>query len=267
MNHNRKSLKIALNSASDNALHEPGSAGETFTIPFNPPLILDPNLSYGVRLVCAQFIYSFPNIDETNNKFVFEYNGGAPVTITVPDGLYTFPDLASTIASMMVPIGFGTIGAPVFDFLPNPSTALVALVITAGHTLYAVRWDLTTMSDILGFPTSTVTLPPNPVAPQIEWGTLEENANRGVDTCCIQASLIKGSFRDGVSTNTLVTIPLANVEINGFHAHYPQSDTWSPLVDTTINEITISLTDGRGRPLKNRGLHYGVEIAIDLNAA
>jgi hypothetical protein len=70
-----------------------------------------------------------------------------------------------------------------------------------------------------------------------------------------------------VPGTTLEVIPLAGVPINGYHVHYPQQQTHSPLVDNIISQAEFKLYDGLGRALVNRGIPWGVDITIDVRQA
>jgi hypothetical protein len=145
----------------------------------------------------------------------------------------------------------------------NPATGILAVQINSGYTGYRIRWDLSPIGVMMGFPTDTALLPENVASPQVEWGGALADASNGVDTLVITSSLISGSYRNGVAGNTLEVIPLAGVAINGYHVHYPQQPTHSPIVDNIISEISFKMSDGLGRPITNRGIPWGVDIAID----
>jgi hypothetical protein len=51
---------------------------------------------------------------------------------------------------------------------------------------------------------------------------------------------------------------------NSFHAYVPRQATHAALANHVVSEVTLSLSDGLGRPLSCRGLAWGVTIAIDL---
>jgi hypothetical protein len=60
---------------------------------FPQAIVLAPNKAYGVRVINVNFEYSFPNVSSENNQFVYEKTG-VQYALTIPDGLYTFADLA-----------------------------------------------------------------------------------------------------------------------------------------------------------------------------
>jgi hypothetical protein len=87
---------------------------------FPQPIVLAPNKTYGVRVISAQFEYSFPNVNGANNAFVYE-RAGVQYTLAIPDGLYTFADLADDLADQMTANGHGSHAAPVLALVGNPA--------------------------------------------------------------------------------------------------------------------------------------------------
>ena len=69
-----------------------------FKTRFNPTLQLDRDKEYVIALVNLETYYSFPNIDETNNVFVYSPdNGNSWVKIKFPEGSYEIDDINNTI--------------------------------------------------------------------------------------------------------------------------------------------------------------------------
>ena len=69
-----------------------------FKTRLNPTLQLDKDKEYEIRLVNLETYYSFPNIDETNNVFVYSPdNGNSWVKIKIPSGSYEIDDINNTI--------------------------------------------------------------------------------------------------------------------------------------------------------------------------
>ena len=55
----------------------------------SPPLYLNPKRNYELALVNLETYHSIPNIDSTNNTFVYSPDGGTTwKTITLPTGSY-----------------------------------------------------------------------------------------------------------------------------------------------------------------------------------
>ena len=68
----------------------------------NPTLQLDKEKESEIALVNLETYYSFPNIDETNNVFVYSPdNGNSWVKIKIPEGSYEIDDINNTIQHEM----------------------------------------------------------------------------------------------------------------------------------------------------------------------
>ena len=65
-----------------------------------PPIILDNKDNYEVGLIDLETYFSFPNIDTTNNKFVYNV-GATPKVITIATGSYAIVDINNTIQAAM----------------------------------------------------------------------------------------------------------------------------------------------------------------------
>ena len=74
----------------------------SFNTKFNQKLELDRDKVYEIALVNLETYYSFPNIDETNNVFVYSPdNGNSWVKIKIPEGSYEIDDINNTIQHEM----------------------------------------------------------------------------------------------------------------------------------------------------------------------
>ena len=74
----------------------------SFKTRLNPMLQLVREKEYEIALVNLETYYSFPNIDETNNVFVYSPdNGNSWVKIKIPDGSYEIDDINNTIQHEM----------------------------------------------------------------------------------------------------------------------------------------------------------------------
>ena len=73
-----------------------------FNTRFNPKLELDRDKVYEIALVNLETYYSFPNIDVTNNVFVYSPdNGNSWVKIKIPEGSYEIDNINNTIQHEM----------------------------------------------------------------------------------------------------------------------------------------------------------------------
>ena len=65
-----------------------------FNTLFNPKIELDTKKVYEIALVNLETYYSFPNIDDSNNTFVYSHDQGQTWTkIKIPVGSYEIDDI------------------------------------------------------------------------------------------------------------------------------------------------------------------------------
>lgn len=86
----------AIHIASVNREKKGNDTPSDFTIKFNPPLKLDPEMSHSIALDRLLMIYSWYNIRSSykNNKIKYSHDGGTSwQTITFVDGAYSYSDI------------------------------------------------------------------------------------------------------------------------------------------------------------------------------
>ena len=71
----------------------------SFKTRFNPPLQLERDKKKNeIALVNLETYYSFPNIDDSNNMFIYSPNNGTSwVKLRIPEGSYEIDDINNTI--------------------------------------------------------------------------------------------------------------------------------------------------------------------------
>ena len=95
--------KIAINTSHKTSFQIVVSGNESsFNTMFSPNIELAKDRVYEIALVNLETYYSFPNIDETNNVFVYSPdNGNSWVKIKIPEGSYEIDDINNTIQHEM----------------------------------------------------------------------------------------------------------------------------------------------------------------------
>ena len=107
-----------------------------FNTRFNPKLELDRDKVYEIALVNLETYYSFPNIDETNNVFVYSPdNGNSWVKIKIPGGSYEIDDINNTIKHEMEKRGhYDSINEDHYiNISANSNTLKSVLIIESGY--------------------------------------------------------------------------------------------------------------------------------------
>ena len=103
---------------------------------FNPKIELDRDKVYEIALVNLETYYSFPNIDETNNVFVYSPdNGNSWVKIKIPEGSYEIDDINNTIQHEMEKRGhYDSISEDYYiNISPNTNTLRSVLILEKGY--------------------------------------------------------------------------------------------------------------------------------------
>ena len=124
----------------------------SFNTLFNPKIELDRSKVYEIALVNLETYYSFPNIDDTNNIFVYSHDQGVTWTkIKIPTGSYEINDLNNTIHLEMEKQGhYDEINNEYYiNISANSNTLISVLIIDTG---YQVDFNqLNNLSKVLGF--------------------------------------------------------------------------------------------------------------------
>ena len=123
-----------------------------FNTRFNPKLELDREKVYEIALVNLETYYSFPNIDETNNVFVYSPdNGNSWVKIKIPEGSYEIDDINNTIQHEMEKRGhYDEINEDYYiNIAPNTNTLKSVLILEKGYQVDFNHQN--SLAKILGF--------------------------------------------------------------------------------------------------------------------
>ena len=123
-----------------------------FNTRFNPKLELDKNKVYEIALVNLETYYSFPNIDETNNVFVYSPdNGNSWVKIKIPEGSYEIDDINNTIQHEMEKRGhYDEINEDYYiNIAPNTNTLKSVLILEKGYQVDFNHQN--SLAKVLGF--------------------------------------------------------------------------------------------------------------------
>ena len=125
-----------------------------YTTNFSPMLHLNPNKRFELALLNLEPYNSIPNLDGTNNRFVYSYDGGKTwSTIMLPEGCYEIPQINAAIQRQLErnrhwnntanpQSHYITVGA-------NSSTLRAYVEITNDN--YRVDFSRSTIRSMLGF--------------------------------------------------------------------------------------------------------------------
>ena len=119
---------------------------------FNPKIELDRDKVYEIAIVNLETYYSFPNIDDTNNVFVYSPDQGATwVKIKIPTGSYEIDDLNNTIHLEMEKQGhYDEVNNEYYiNISANSNTLKSVLIIESGYQVDFNQQN--NLSKVLGF--------------------------------------------------------------------------------------------------------------------
>src|SRR5678815_1869735 len=119
-----------------------------YTENFSPMLHLNPNKRYELALVNLETYNSIPNLDQTNNRFVYSNNTGTTwFTIVLPEGCYEIPQINAAIQRQLERNGH-------WDNTVNPQSHYIT--VGANSSTLRAYVDITNPNYRVNFTQSTI---------------------------------------------------------------------------------------------------------------
>ena len=206
-----------------------------FNTRFNPKLELDKDKVYEIALVNLETYYSFPNIDDTNNVFVYSHDQGVTWTkIKIPEGSYEIDDINNTIKHEMEKRGhYDSINEDHYiNISANSNTLKSVLIIESG---YQVDFNQPkNLSKVLGF-TGT----------KYEEGFHEsENVVNilRINSILVNIDIISGSYVNGTTKSTIYSF-FPKVSPGYKIIESPVNLVYLPITLDTIDSLNVTITD------------------------
>ena len=206
-----------------------------FNTRFNPKLELDKDKVYEIALVNLETYYSFPNIDDTNNVFVYSHDQGVTWTkIKIPEGSYEIDDINNTIKHEMEKRGhYDSINEDHYiNISANSNTLKSVLIIESG---YQVDFNQpNNLSKVLGF-TGT----------KYEEGFHEsENVVNilRINSILVNIDIISGSYVNGTTKSTIYSF-FPKVSPGYKIIESPVNRVYLPITLDTIDSLNVTITD------------------------
>ena len=207
-----------------------------FNTRFNPKLELDRDKVYEIALVNLETYYSFPNIDETNNVFVYSPdNGNSWVKIKIPEGIYEIDDINNImIKHEKEKRGhYDSINEDHYiNISANSNTLKSVLIIESG---YQVDFNQpNNLSKVLGF-TGT----------KYEEG-FHESENvvdiLRINSILVNIDIISGSYVNGMTKSTIYSF-FPKVSPGYKIVESPVNLVYLPITLDTIDSLNVAITD------------------------
>ena len=207
----------------------------SFNTRFNPKLELDRDKVYEIALVNLETYYSFPNIDETNNIFVYSPdNGNSWVKIKIPKGSYEINDINNTFQHEMEKRGhYDSINEDYYINISANSNTLNSVIILEKD--YQVDFNhQNSLAKVLGFTGIKYT----------EGFHESENVVNilSINSILINIDIISGSYVNGTMKSTIYSF-FPKVSPGYKIIESPVNLVYLPITLDNIYSFTVSITD------------------------
>ena len=217
----------------------------SFNTLFYPKIELDREKKYEIALVNLETYYSFPNIDDSNNTFVYSHDQGQTWTkIKIPIGSYEINDINNYLRSEMGRLGHydEVNNEPFINIAANSNTLKSILIIGKG---YQVDFNqANNLSRVLGF-----------IGSKYNEGFHESEKSvniLSINSILVNIDIIEGSYVNGKTKNTIYSF-FPDVSPGYKIIESPVNLVYLPLLTDTIQNINLSITDQDENILNLRG--------------
>ena len=207
----------------------------SFNTLFNPKIELDTKKVYEIALVNLETYYSFPNIDDSNNIFVYSHDQGQTWTkIKIPTGSYEIGDLNRTIRFEMEKMRhYDEVNQESYiKIAANSNTLKSILIIDKGYSVDFNQQN--NLSKVLGFTGKKY----------IEgFHESEKPVNiLSINSIFVNIDIIDGSYVNGKTKNTIYSF-FPNVAPGFKIIESPVNLVYLPILPYTIQNLNLSITD------------------------
>ena len=216
-----------------------------FNTLFNPKIELEKEKVYEIALVNLETYYSFPNIDDSNNVFVYSHDQGQTWTkIKIPIGSYEIDDINNYLRFEMQRIGhYDEVNNEAFiNIAANSNTLKCILIIGQG---YQVDFNqANSLSKVLGFTGNKY---------NEGFHESEKPVNiLNINSILVNIDIIDGSYVNGKTKNTIYSF-FPDVSPGFKIIESPVNLVYLPILPQTIQNINLTITDQDENILNLRG--------------
>ena len=206
-----------------------------FKTRFNPTLQLDRDKEYEIALVNLETYYSFPNIDESNNVFVYSPGkGNSWVKIKIPEGSYEIDNINNTIHHEMEKRGhYNPINKDSYINISANSNTLKSVLTLEKN--YQVDFNhQNSLAKVLGYTSAKYT------------GGFHESENvvniLSIISVLVNIDIILESYINGMMKNTIYSF-FPKVSPRYKIIESPVNLVYIPITLDTIDSLEILITD------------------------
>ena len=206
-----------------------------FNTRFNPKLELDEKKKYEIALVNLETYYSFPNIDETNNTFVYSPdNGNSWEKIKIPEGSYEIDDINNAIQHEMEKrTHYDEINEDYYiNIAPNTNTLKSVLILEKDYQVDFNHQN--SLAKVLGFTGTKYT----------EGFYESENVVDilRINSILVNIDIISGSYVNGTTKSTIYSF-FPDVSPGYKIIESPVNLVYLPITLNTIDSLNVMITD------------------------
>ena len=206
-----------------------------FNTRFNPKLELDEKKKYEIALVNLETYYSFPNIDETNNTFVYSPdNANSWEKIKIPEGSYEIDDINDAIQhEMKKRTHYDEINEDYYiNIAPNTNTLKSVLILEKGYQVDFNHQN--SLAKVLGFTGTKYT----------EGFHESENVVDilRINSILVNIDIISGSYVNGTTKSTIYSF-FPDVSPGYKIIESPVNLVYLPITLDTIDSLNVTITD------------------------
>ena len=204
---------------------------------FNPPIYLEDDINYEIGLVNFDSFYSIPNVDETNNTFIWWDEVNQKHTVKIPTGAYEINNLMEVMQRKIINEDDDAVITMSLDI----NTSKVIL-----RTNRKISFDVeNSLCVVLGFNKQIVEAENNTVG-NSPVQILKVNA------ICIDCNLAVGSYLNGRPVHIIHEFFPA-VSPGYKIIETPQNTIYYPVTLKRINNVRIRIIDQDGELINFRG--------------
>jgi hypothetical protein len=228
----------------------------SFTTFMNPPIHLDKNAKYEAALLSIDMYYSFPNITNENNNFTYSTdNGKTWKTILLDKGSYELKAINNEIQRQLISNGDYNQETNENYISITANVSKLKSIVHISHNEYLIDFNIpNSIGSTLGFNPSRISHGYNESHKIVDI--------MKINSILVNIDIISGSYVNGIQHPVIYSF-FPNVAPGSKIVERPNpSLTYYPVTRTTIDRVTIVLTDQNNKPIDLRGEIVTVRVAI-----
>jgi len=227
-----------------------------FTTYIDPPIHLDKNTKYEAALLSIDMYYSFPNITNENNNFTYSTdNGRSWKTILLDKGSYELNSINNEIQRQLITKGDYNQETNENYISITANVSKLKSIVHISHNEYVIDFDIpNSIGSTLGFDRSRISHGYNESHKIVDI--------MKINSILVNIDIISGSYVNGVQHPVIYSF-FPNVAPGRKIVERPNpSLTYYPVTRSTIDRVTVVLTDQNNKPIDLRGEIVTVRVAI-----